>query len=293
MKNRKPYVIAAVLVAGGIAWYAFRPERLFVNKAVSENLPSAQAATGSPSGEPVTLSAGRFHDGAHKTVGVATIYTLPEGKRVLRLTEFETSNGPDVQVYLVAANDATDSETVKKAGFLMLGPLKGNIGDQNYDLPEGVDLQKYRAVTIWCRRFGVNFGTAPLELNPATQAMMTSAVGAPNKLIAGQFHSVAHETSGVATIYQLPGGKRVLRLSNFKTSNGPEVQVYLVAANDATDSETVKKAGFVSLGPLKGNVGDQNYDVPADVDLAKYRAATIWCHRFAVNFGTAPLVEQN
>ena len=66
-----------------------------------------------------------------------------------------------------------------------------------------------------------------------------------------------------------------------------------MAASDATDSETVNKAGFVSLGPLKGNIGDQNYEVPADVDLSRYRAATIWCHRFAVNFGTAPLVPQN
>jgi hypothetical protein len=291
--NKRKLTIAAIVVAGGIAWYAFRPERLFVNKSVNEGFPSAQAATGPASSDPLTLSSGHFHSGAHKTVGAATIYQLPEGKRVLRLTEFETSNGPDVLVYLVAANDASDSETVKKAGFLTLGPLKGNIGDQNYDLPEDVDLRKYRAVTIWCRRFAVNFGTAPLELNPATQAMMTGAVAAPNKLIAGYFHSVAHETSGLATIYQLPDGSRVLRLSDFKTSNGPEVQVYLVAADDAADSETVKKAGFVSLGPLKGNVGDQNYVVPQDVDLSRYRAATIWCHRFAVNFGTAPLVPQN
>ena len=213
MKKHRNLILAVALIACGIAWYAFRPERLFVNKSVSESLPSAEAATGSSASDAVTLSSGRFHDGAHKTVGTATIYQLPEGKRVLRLTEFETSNGPDVLVYLVAANDATDSETVKKAGFLTLGPLKGNIGDQNYDLPEDVDLRKYRAVSIWCRRFGVNFGTAPLELNPATQAMMTHAVAMPSKLIAvaGRFHSVAHETSGLATVYQLADGSRVLR----------------------------------------------------------------------------------
>jgi pimeloyl-ACP methyl ester carboxylesterase len=67
------------------------------------------------------------------------------------------------------------------------------------------------------------------------------------------------------------------------------VHVYLIAANNASDSETVKKAGFLELGSLKGNIGDQNYDVPADADLAKYRAVTIWCKRFSVNFGTAPL----
>jgi len=81
----------------------------------------------------------------------------------MRLTTFATSNGPDVHVYLVAANDATDSDMVKKAGFREIAALKGNVGDQNYDLPADLDLSKYRAVTIWCQRFGVNFATAPLS----------------------------------------------------------------------------------------------------------------------------------
>ena len=79
------------------------------------------------------------------------------------LTEFQTSNGPDVQVYLVAADDASDNDTVTRAGFVNIGALKGNIGDQNYELPADVDLSKYKSVSIWCRRFGVNFATAPLK----------------------------------------------------------------------------------------------------------------------------------
>jgi Electron transfer DM13 len=71
-------------------------------------------------------------------------------------------NGPDVHVYLVATTDATDNATVMQAGFMPLGALKGTIGDQNYEVPADIDLTKYQAVTIWCRRFGVNFGTAPL-----------------------------------------------------------------------------------------------------------------------------------
>src|SRR5215469_2495774 len=96
---------------------------------------------------------------------------------------------------------------------------------------------------------------------------------------------------GTARLYQLANGERILRLTNFETSNGPDVHVYLIAANDASDSETVKKGGFVELGSLKGNIGDQNYRIPADVDVAKYRAVTIWCKRFSVNFGTAPLTS--
>jgi hypothetical protein len=90
------------------------------------------------------------------------VHRVADGKRVLRLTDFATSNGPDVRVYLVAAADASDDKTVKQAGFVELGKLKGTIGDQNYDVPDNLDLGKYRAVTIWCRRFGVNFATAPL-----------------------------------------------------------------------------------------------------------------------------------
>jgi hypothetical protein len=71
-------------------------------------------------------------------------------------------NGPDVHVYLVAADDAKDSASVERAGFIDLGSIKGNIGDQNYTLSPDVDLLKYRAVSVWCKRFSVNFGTAPL-----------------------------------------------------------------------------------------------------------------------------------
>ncbi len=161
MKSKGVLVVVGLIVVGA-AWYAFRPERLFVNKQVSESFPAAAPAAATKSVEPAPLFSGRFHGVAHETMGVATVYQLPDGKRVLRLTEFKTSNGPDVQLYIVASDDAKDSDTVKKAGFVTVGALKGNEGDQNYDVPADVDLAKYRAVTVWCRRFGVNFATAPL-----------------------------------------------------------------------------------------------------------------------------------
>jgi len=150
--NRRTIIAITAAIAIAAGWYLFRPERLFVNARVNEGLAAGQT----------TLRQGSFHDGAHKSSGTATIHQLSDGKRVLRLTNFETSNGPDVRIYLVAADDARDNDTVRRAGFVELGALKGNIGDQNYDVPAGTDLDKYRAVTIWCKRFGVNFGTAPL-----------------------------------------------------------------------------------------------------------------------------------
>jgi hypothetical protein len=163
----KKYVVSlAVLLAVGLAWYAFRPERLFINQKVNEQFPTAQVAGMAPT----KLASGEFHSGAHETKGTATVFQSGEGKRILRLTNFATSNGPDVRVYLVAASDAKDNDTVKNAGFIELGTLKGNIGDQNYDVPANADLARYRAVTIWCARFAVNFGTAPLT-NDSMQAM--------------------------------------------------------------------------------------------------------------------------
>ena len=81
---------------------------------------------------------------------------------MLRLERLEVDNGPALWVYAVAAPDAKDAATVKEAGFLEVAPLKGNQGSQTYDLPAGFDPARHRAVTIWCRRFSVNFATAPL-----------------------------------------------------------------------------------------------------------------------------------
>jgi hypothetical protein len=106
----------------------------------------------------------------------------------------------------------------------------------------------------------------------------------------GTFHGAAHQTSGRATVYSV-NGKQTLRLTNFKTSNGPNVHVVLIAASDAQDNDNFlsKNVDRVDLGKLKGNEGDQNYTVPAGTDFSKYRAVSIYCERFNANFGAAPL----
>ncbi len=110
------------------------------------------------------LATGTFHGAAHKTTGRATVYEATGGN-ILRLTHFSTSNGPDLHVILIAATDAQDDENFlsKNVERVELGPLKGNEGDQNYVIPEGTDLSKFKAVSIFCERFNANFGTAPLE----------------------------------------------------------------------------------------------------------------------------------
>lgn len=150
--------IPVFVIALFAAWYAFRPERLVVNKRVNEGFPAAEGAASAE-----IVEAGTFYGVMHPTTGAATIYRLGGGDRILRFTNFRTSNGPDVHVYLVAADDARDNASVTRAGFIDPGSMKGNIGDQNYAFGADVDLSKYRTVSVWCKRFSVNFGAAPLK----------------------------------------------------------------------------------------------------------------------------------
>ena len=108
------------------------------------------------------LEKGEFHNADKTGKGTATLYQLADGKRVLRLTDFSVENGPDLHVRLIAADDAKDTKSVEKTDYVELAKLKGNKGSQNYDVPENVDLSKYKAVSIWCNRFSVNFAAAPL-----------------------------------------------------------------------------------------------------------------------------------
>jgi pentapeptide MXKDX repeat protein len=112
-----------------------------------------------------TLETGTFHGKVHNTSGRATIYREDSGELVLRLTNFKTSNGPDVHVILIAAKDADDDANFLKSNTkrVELGKLKGNEGDQNYDIPSGTDLTKFQTVSIYCERFNANFGAAALE----------------------------------------------------------------------------------------------------------------------------------
>jgi hypothetical protein len=141
------------------AWWAFRPEKLFVNQKVNETAPVALSA------EPEPLYTGRLEGKVHQTSGRATIYKAAEGKMYLRLSDFTTSNGPDVHVLLVKAEDKALEQEIAKGNLdsVEIGSLKGNQGDQNYDLPATADLNQYQAVVIYCERFHAIFGVARLE----------------------------------------------------------------------------------------------------------------------------------
>jgi hypothetical protein len=97
-----------------------------------------------------------------------------------------------------------------------------------------------------------------------------------------------YTVTGTASAYQLEDGQRLLRLEDFASTNGPDLFVYLAVAG-ASEDDAALDADFVDLGVLSGNIGNQNYVIPADVDLDRYDSVVIWCRRFTTSFGVADL----
>mgnify|MGYP003576193700 CR=1 FL=1 len=103
-------------------------------------------------------------------------------------------------------------------------------------------------------------------------------------LIIGDFVGVndgIHNAEGKAKILALPDGSQILRLEDFKSTNGPDVHLYLSTDKQASD--------FIDLGRLKANNGNQNYQIPINADFNKYKYVLIWCQPFSVLFGSAQL----
>lgn len=169
---------ALAVIAVVIGVIVFKPWLLFVDVRVDEAIPTFQTgapATPDPTSNatvepaaPVVILTGTFVSQEHTTTGTVSIYENPDGTRVLALQDLDTSNGPDVHVWLSAADAVEGSDGWYLAGgaaSLDLGPLKGNQGNQVYAIPAGADLTVYRSVSLWCVQFSVGFGAA--QLTPA------------------------------------------------------------------------------------------------------------------------------
>ncbi|MCY0146550.1 DM13 domain-containing protein [Hoeflea sp. G2-23] len=142
-------------IAGGAFWYLFSP--LLIDRVVNEQLPSG-----------ITLNharAGEFRDvdGAHRGSGKAQVLISDAGGAVLRFTEFEVTNGPDLEVWLVKHPDPKKSADVTASEWISLGPLKGNKGDQTYVIADGTDIDQWGSAVVWCEQFGVLFSVATLN----------------------------------------------------------------------------------------------------------------------------------
>jgi hypothetical protein len=130
----------------------------------------------------------------------------------------------------------------------------------------------------------INESMNQVQLQQQPDQNTTTTTTAKNSLRSGSFVGVndgIHNAEGIAKVIPLQQGSNILRLENFKATNGPDLYVYLGTDKSASD--------FVSLGRLKGNIGNQNYDIPGGTDLSKYNTVLIWCKAFSVLFGSAQL----
>jgi len=152
----------------------FQPQKLFLNKTISEPVPGviqtapADGTNRNPvagQSRPPELQverSGSFRSLEHATTGRAIVLRRPAGRLILRLERLSTSNGPDLRVYLSHVPASSDLRAYR-IGFIDLGALKGNRGSQNYAIPAGTDVSAFKSAVIWCRRFAVGFGVAPLQ----------------------------------------------------------------------------------------------------------------------------------
>jgi hypothetical protein len=146
--------LAVAVVTVGLV--IFQPWLLFVDQRVDEAAPAGT----------VLLHDGTFVSHAHPTTGTATVIEADDGSRSLSIANLDSTLGPDVHVWLSAAPVAADGSLATAAGdadYIDLGLLKGNQGDQTYEIPADVDLDSYRSVWLWCVSFSVSFGAADLR----------------------------------------------------------------------------------------------------------------------------------
>ena len=174
MKKRTGITIGAVVAAAAlvVALVVFKPWLLFVDVRVDEALPTTAPVptlTAEPSDTPtadpvpIELASGALISHEHETSGTARIVEQTDGSLVLTLEDLSTSNGPDVHVWL-SGSDVVEGRdgwfVAGSAPHLDLGPIKGNQGNQVYEIPAGTNLDAYRSVSLWCVQFGVSFGAA-------------------------------------------------------------------------------------------------------------------------------------
>lgn len=182
--SKATVIVAVVLSVMGlvVAGAYFQPWQLFNNTQVDEAFPgsnqtSSSGSASSQSPDPVTseqpevttyplvLAQGTFISHEHSTTGTVVIFENSDGTRTLRIDDLNTTNGPQLEVWLTDAPviDGVDGWSVFDDGkYVNLGALKGNIGSQNYEIPSDVNLDEFTSVSIWCARFFVSFGAAEL-----------------------------------------------------------------------------------------------------------------------------------
>ncbi|HEY0735591.1 MAG TPA: DM13 domain-containing protein [Herpetosiphonaceae bacterium] len=252
-------IVLAAIIAAPIAWYLISP--LFITRTVDEAFPAAQVA---------------MQESKNDSMSVVTMQTpepMKESSDQMQPQTPEPMKESSDQMQMSPTTQPTATQQPEPMAETP-EPIATQQPDMMAETPEPTAMQQ----------------PEPTAEKPAEMtAQPTEALSEPKLLRSGDFHPVTHEGTGTASIYELPDGTRVLRLENFEVLNGPDLYVWLSAAPDADNARTILDNQYAEIGRLKGNQGNQNYELPADLDVSAFNSVTIWCRRFSVNFATAPL----
>lgn len=244
-------VIIPVVVA--LAWWLISP--LFINRTVNEPFP---ATTGSPTNDEVAIPADSASENDEAMMEESSDGTMVEEST---MTENSTE-GAMVEGNAAITEAPTEGETAEDDSAMMEEATESEMVENDSAMTE-----------------------------EATEGVMREEPVAtfPQTLAQGTFYPLVHAVQGTATLYLLEDGTRTLRFENFQVDNGPDLAVWLVPNETVPNQIGTVPAGYYELGKLKGNQGDQNYEIPADLDLSQFKSVVVWCVSFSTPFAAAPI----
>ena len=291
---RRHWIISTIGVAAAIGlgiwliFFFFAVQTLFIDEAVDEALPTfgapaapAEAPAPAPSVEPAS-PAPPPEPGAATPAPAAATETAPAAPDPTPAESSAPAPAPSAETAAeapAAAPAPADGSAPAPAppdGPMVAGP--GASGMPGDEITQEMADEMNEAVAS---------GAMPREVVMSEERPMPVAPQIVT-LVSGEFISRSHETSGRALVLNDGSEQRFLRFEDFRTDNGPDVNVWLSSAPpDAPARDFLDD--WVDLGDIKGNVGAQNYEIPPSVDLDRYSTVVIWCVRFSVAFGAAGL----
>lgn len=274
LRRKRTLVIAGVIIlvpVVAIAWWLLSP--LLVNQTVEEEFPFAFNATVPPDMDRASVE--------KIMSGMASIDTQvdevmpdakPAGMPPMDDATSKAFTGAIVEAMTNAVMDTIPKDMPEATKQAVLKAIPEAIGDA---LPKAIKNALKNTAT---GNEAAESGTSQSE---------------PVKLKSGEFHDQDrfHKGSGKAGVYRLPDGSYLLRLEDFKVTNGPDLRVILTPGANPEGPGDVTAPGHVELAKLKGNIGNQNYVVPADADISSFQSVVIYCKPFRVIFSVAPLAD--
>ena len=259
ISTRLKIIIAVVVVALGIFAIAyFEPHKLWIDEEVNEDFPAP--------------------------VAVATTTAAREATSAPTTTGAPTTPAPDAPVTTTTTLDTT-SPTIedRERGF---SPATE---EERENPPATTVPAAEEPATTTTAPPTTSTTVAPTTTTAPPTTTTTTVPEGPVLLSSSEWISIGHPGAGTVLVYRQPDGSHVVRFENLEVSNGPDLLVILSAAPLVNDRAAYSEVEYLSLGDLKGNKGNQNYVVPADVNLGDYQTVAIWCRRFNYTFNAADI----